>query len=240
MDPTEAEDLAHDRESTKPSPSDEETAVPSTQQDRDQRLPSPFDPFEALMSRFPRLGRGLSQDWGSLWEDPFKDFEARMAAQRESFTQLQRWAREHAGREGGPYVWGYSLRVGPDGVPHIEHFGNTPLRPQVRPKAKDSRETAQSVPQDTTREPLTDIVERDGTIVVTLELPGVAKEDISLQLQDDSLEIRVERGVRRYHKQIRLPSGVDLSAAKASYNNGVLDVNLPKARVSKGKRLEIA
>jgi len=65
-----------------------------------------------------------------------------------------------------PFVYGFSMRVGPDGKPQIRQFGNT------KPWAVGREEEIGG------REPLTDIIEGDKTISVTIEIPGVEKDDM--------------------------------------------------------------
>ncbi len=126
-------------------------------------------------------------------------------------------AMKHASspQRGEPFVYGFSMRVGPDGTPQIQPFGNT--APQV--PTTDVMESG--------REPMTDILEGDGEITVTIEMPGVDKGDINLHVGEEAVTVRVDKG-RKYHKQIRLPSKVIPSTAKATYKNGVLDITLTR------------
>lgn len=100
-----------------------------------------------------------------------------------------------------------------------------------------------------------DVVERDGEIVVTADVPGVSKEDIDLRCTEDSLSIRAEREreeteeeegyVRRerawgtYRRDMKLPTPVDCDGVEASFTNGVLEVTLPKKAGTEGKQIEI-
>lgn len=146
---------------------------------------------------------------------------------------LERFARgEIEPKEGGPFVYGFSMRVGPDGKPQIQKFGNT--RPSL-PAAKGE-------PLDLTeREPLTDVIENPETVSITLEIPGVDKRDIDLNVKENFLTIDVDTPERKYHKEIPLPCEVKPESAKATYKNGVLDITLTKRVVkeTKGKRIEI-
>ena len=107
------------------------------------------------------------------------------------------------------------------------------------------------------REPLADIFETDKEIIATIELPGADKKDIDVNLRDDGLEIKVEKkyehkeedkkkGVykleRRYngfYRFIPLPSYADKSKIDATYNNGVLELRIPKLRPKKSSRDKI-
>ena len=74
------------------------------------------------------------------------------------------------------------------------------------------------------REPLSDIIEGDEEVSVTVEIPGVEKEDIDLNVTEDSLDIRVNSAKRKYHKLLDLPCDVKPKTTKATYKNGILDV----------------
>ncbi|RDZ65798.1 heat-shock protein Hsp20 [Haloferax sp. Atlit-12N] len=92
-----------------------------------------------------------------------------------------------------------------------------------------------------------DVTDHDGEIVVTVDLPGYEKEDISLSVanrtltveatremsdeQADGEYLRRERRHESARRTIRLPETVDEDGASASYHNGVLMVTLPKRDV---------
>jgi HSP20 family protein len=135
-------------------------------------------------------------------------------------------------REWGPFVYGYSMKIGPDGKPQIREFGN--IKPGARfgkPRIDIRKE----------REPLVDVMSTDGEVKVVAELPGVEKEDIKLHGTEDSLTISVDMPTRKYYKEVDLPDKVDPKDAKSSYKNGVLEVSLQKKREEKteGEPIEI-
>ena len=122
-------------------------------------------------------------------------------------------------QEWGPFVYGYSVTIGPDGKPQVREFGNIkpgagPGRPRI-----DIREE---------REPLVDVMTTDTEVKVIAELPGVDKEDIKLQGTENSLTISVDTPQRKYFKEVELPDKVDPKKAKSSYKNGVLEVTIAK------------
>jgi len=120
-------------------------------------------------------------------------------------------------KELGPFVYGYSMRIGPDGKPEVQEFGNIKKNLKGLPQVKEERE------------PLVDIVETDTEIRVVVELPGVEKTDIKLHGSEDSLTISVDTPHYKYFKEIELPTKVTVKDAKSSYKNGVLEVVIPKA-----------
>jgi HSP20 family protein len=103
--------------------------------------------------------------------------------------------------------------------------------------------------------PLTDVVEEDGKIIVTTDLPGVDRENIELNIKDNALVIsagkgkeeetekegylRKERSFMRYYREIPLPEGVTEEGANAQLKNGVLTVTLPKTKSVTGKRIQV-
>lgn len=125
-------------------------------------------------------------------------------------------------REWGPFVYGYSVRVGPDGKPVIREFGN--VQPTRRgPKIKEERE------------PLVDVISTDGEVKVVAELPGVDKKDIKLNVLNDMLTVSVDTQDHKYYKEVKLPTEAEPRGAKTSYKNGVLEVTLRKAKKHKPK-----
>lgn len=96
-----------------------------------------------------------------------------------------------------------------------------------------------------------DMFEDENRLVVKLELPGMSKEDIDIEIHDDALVIsgdkrfESERSQGRwrvmqcaygsFRRVVPLPTSVKLDEVRASYKNGVLRVDLPKANPSKPK-----
>ncbi len=171
--------------------------------------------------------RRIFDDW-----DEFFDFDI----ERE-FRRMEEWINRimrdfHGkGEIRGPYVYGFTMRVGPDGKPRIEEFGNVPRRFGGIEEIGDYRE------------PLVDVMEGDKTISVTAELPGVSKEDIDLSLEDDNqtLIIKVDTPERKYYKEVQLPAKVKPNKVKATYKNGILDVVFEREKPAekRGKKIKI-
>ena len=125
-------------------------------------------------------------------------------------------------KSGEPLVYGFNIRVGPDGKPLIQQFGN--VKPTIRgPMIADKRE------------PLVDVIEREDSITVIVELPGVDKNRIKLNTTDRTLTISAPGEEADFYKEVKLPSAVNSKSAKASYKNGVLEVCLQKKEKSKPK-----
>jgi len=89
-----------------------------------------------------------------------------------------------------------------------------------------------------------DVADEGDRYVITTEMPGVSKDDIKLNVSDNTVEIsaehkeeeeekkknylRKERKSVSYHRALPLPEKVDSSKAKAKLNNGILNVEIPK------------
>ncbi|SIQ74593.1 HSP20 family protein [Haladaptatus litoreus] len=73
-----------------------------------------------------------------------------------------------------------------------------------------------------------DIHEDDEHVRVIADLPGVEKEDINLKCDGETMTISAVSDHREYDERISLPARVDERSAKATYNNGVLEVTLEK------------
>ena len=98
-----------------------------------------------------------------------------------------------------------------------------------------------TVPQVRKHEGTMSYEERDKDIVFTIDMPGVAKKDIDIKVEDHSIRVKAENGgKRKYNYSRKFKPTVDISSAKATFKNGVLDISLTKTEeVSKGKSVKI-
>jgi len=156
-----------------------------------------------------------------MMEREFQDFSKRLPRNLIRERKLPDGSKV---REWGPFVYGYSVTIGPDGKPQIREFGN------VKPEAKLGRPKI-NIKEE--REPLVDIISTNGEVKVIAELPGVEKKDIKLQGTEKTLTISVDTPQRKYYKEVELTAKVDPTKAKSSYKNGVLEVTLPKKEEGK-------
>ncbi len=123
----------------------------------------------------------------------------------------------------GPFVYGFSMRLGKDGKPVFEKFGNIKA-PEPGSDVDEPGEPASPV-----REPLADIIDQGEEIIVVVELPGVNKEDIQLNATEHSIEIIASSEDRKYKKRMEMPGRINPDVAKARYTNGILEVRLQRA-----------
>ncbi len=104
--------------------------------------------------------------------------------------------------------------------------------------------------------PSVDVFEKDGKIMVKAELPGMKKEDIDVSVVGDTLTIkgekktesevkeedyyRSERTYGSFFRSLPLPADVDADKIEASYDNGVLEVSLPKVPKAQPKKVPVS
>ena len=119
----------------------------------------------------------------------------------------------------GPFIYGFSMKLGPDGKPIIREFGNV-KKLYGRPLIEEERE------------PLSDVFEDANSVTVVVEMPGVNKEDIHVRVKNDLIIVTAQTGDRRYYKEIQLPAKVVPASAKAHYKNGVLELKFDKVQGS--------
>lgn len=74
-----------------------------------------------------------------------------------------------------------------------------------------------------------DVHQYQDRIAVIADLHGVDKEDIDVQCTGRTLSIRADGPITSYAERISLPAPVDETSARAKYNNGVLEVRIPRA-----------
>lgn len=103
--------------------------------------------------------------------------------------------------------------------------------------------------------PPVDIYETVENIVIKAEVPGVKKEDISVEVKNDTLYLKGERKFEKdvkeenYHRMERsygsfrrifsLPATVEQDKVKASFKDGVLEIILPKLEKAKQKKITV-
>ncbi|HZW55461.1 MAG TPA: archaeal heat shock protein Hsp20 [Nitrososphaerales archaeon] len=164
-------------------------------------------------------------------DDPF-DFDFRFGFGNidEMIDRMFRAARETAGEMNtfGPVYYGYSITTGPDGKPHVREFGN------VKPTRRGTFELG-------AREPFIDTVvdEKENKLKIVAEMPGVQREDIKLEVLEDSMNIRAEHGDRKYEATVPIQVQVDPTTATATYNNGVLEVSMKLKEQPKRKGVNV-
>ena len=83
--------------------------------------------------------------------------------------------------------------------------------------------------------------DRDKDIVFTIDMPGVEKKNIDINVESNSISVKAENGgKRKYNYSRRFKPSVDVDSAKATFKNGVLDITIQKIESKpKGKSVKI-
>ena len=103
--------------------------------------------------------------------------------------------------------------------------------------------------------PAVDVWETESELVLSFDLPGIPEDQISVELDDNILTVsgqrerseehkgdrfyRYERRFGTFQRSVTLPPGVNENDIKANYQNGVLEVRVPKPEEQKPKRIQI-
>jgi HSP20 family protein len=103
--------------------------------------------------------------------------------------------------------------------------------------------------------PALDVVENDGDYVVRADLPGIDEDDVKVEVKDGVLTIsgerkseheerkdgyhRIERSFGSFTRSLTLPEGVDPESVKATFDKGVLEIQVPKPEAPKAHTVEI-
>ena len=192
----------------------------------DKKYPSIFDIFESFTKGFPfERKERFEDDW---FKEPFESMIQRFEESMPSeFNELVREEKTPSGvsRRYGPFVYGFSHTAEPGKEPIFQEFGN--IKPSHR-----------GIEPSEGREPLVDVMSEKDKFKVFVELPGVEKEKVKLDVADDSVEIKTD-DEKKFYKMIYLDSTIDPDSAKASYKNGILTLELDKKEKRKGKEVKI-
>lgn len=158
-------------------------------------------------SEFDRIFKRMSNSFFNI-DDIFEEFKGK-------------------GSETGPYYYGYTMTVGPDGKPIVKEYGN------VKPGL---------LPTSDTREPIVDTIVDENEKVVKLiaEMPGVEKNDVQIVVENKVVSISAEHDQKKYHAKVPLKNKVDENSAKASYKNGILQLVFKLVEDKpQGKKVEV-
>jgi HSP20 family protein len=214
----------------------------SSSEDRDIE---PFDWFNRFFGSSRRGGRGgffgfpdifrgfdeMRREMEREFENTFKNIETKAPKDlvREYETSGGGKVREY-----GPFVYGYSMTIGPDGKPKVREFGN--VKSPFSTRGFSTRPLISSE-----REPLADVTTTDKDVKVVVEIPGVSKENIKINVYDNSVEVTTTGTERKYHEVVDIPPETDIETATSTYKNGILEIIFKKKEQSKpkGKQIKI-
>ena len=104
--------------------------------------------------------------------------------------------------------------------------------------------------------PAMDLLETEEEFVLRADLPGMSESDVSIELEDNVLTVsgerktehedkregfyRMERAYGSFSRSLTLPKGIDPEAVTAAFQNGVLEVRVPKPEQRKPRRISIS
>jgi HSP20 family protein len=104
--------------------------------------------------------------------------------------------------------------------------------------------------------PAVDVVETDEAIVLKAELAGMDPTDINIEVQDNVLTVsgerrfeeevkedkfyRIERRYGSFSRSLTLPPTADEGKVEAKYENGLLQITVPKAEIAKPKKITVS
>ena len=103
--------------------------------------------------------------------------------------------------------------------------------------------------------PRADLAETEDAYFIHLDLPGLGKDDVEINIHDGTLSIsgerrheeteedrtfvRVERSYGRFYRAFTLPQTIDAQGIQATFEDGVLSIHVPKAEELKPRRIDI-
>ena len=162
----------------------------------------------------------------TMFDDEFDRIFKRMS---QSFFNLDDLFEEFKGKDSvGPFYYGYTMAVGPDGKPVVKEYGN--VKPGLLPTAD-------------VREPVVDVIvnQKEKLVKLVAEMPGVEKNDVKIVVQDKIVDISAGHDDKKYHVKVPIRHKVDENSAKASYKNGILELvfKLIEDEKPKGKTVEV-
>ncbi|GAC1319000.1 MAG: Hsp20/alpha crystallin family protein [Thermoleophilaceae bacterium] len=103
--------------------------------------------------------------------------------------------------------------------------------------------------------PPMDLVEAEDHFLLKADLPGLAESDVNIEVNDNALTVsgerraehdqrergwyRLERQFGKFSRSLTLPEGIDADSVTAAFENGVLEVRIPKPEQRKPRRISI-
>jgi HSP20 family protein len=150
-----------------------------------------IEPFDWYRRFFGEGRRSLGVDF---LDDMFRGFDQMRRVKEREFENIEKripkdlirgYITPQGGtvREVGSIVYGYSMTIGPDRKPKVREFGNF----------KSSRFSSMGRPETSDEiEPLVDVTTTDKELKVVVEMPGIGKDNIRINVYDDTLEVKSE------------------------------------------------
>ncbi len=154
-----------------------------------------------------------------LLERIFEEIEKMMS----EFTQEELFEENGRFVQFGPFTYGYSITIGPNGKPKIKEFGNL-MKPSLNDKIQSSQRLFNRSKSDE-KDSLVDVFTRNEDVKVIAEIPRIEESDISVRCTEDSILILVQNEEK---KRIKLSVKVDPNNYKFKYQNGILEITIKR------------
>jgi HSP20 family protein len=153
----------------------------------------------------------------------FDEYMSRIEEQMADFFED---AMETRGPTKG-FIFGFHMTSGPDGKPAIEEFGSDVREADEEEDAKAAASIKETRLAEI--EPLTDVIDSGKEVRVLAELPGIAREDLKIDVKPEEVTIKVDTATRKYRKNISLPCRVSTENVKTTHKNGILEIIISKS-----------
>ena len=172
--------------------------------------------FKRIKSNYPYFMPIFNDLFKDLdgFEEIFSEFEHEM---NDDLVNMINKIESEDRHRSEPFIYGYSINIDENGKAEINEFGNI----------KSSSEGEENLEVSESREPLVDIIEGKNAVTVVIELPGVEKSDIKVEIKESIIFVTTINS-KNYYKEIPLTGKIIANSARARYNNGILEIIINK------------
>ena len=172
--------------------------------------------FKRIKSNYPYFMPIFNDLFKDLdgFEEIFREFEHEM---NDDLVNMINKIESEGRHRSEPFIYGYSINIDENGKAEINEFGNI----------KSSSEGEENLEVSKSREPLVDIIEGKNAVTVVIELPGVEKSDIKVEIKESIIFVTTINS-KNYYKEIPLTGKIIANSARARYNNGILEIIINK------------
>ena len=172
--------------------------------------------FKRIKSNYPYFMPIFNDLFKDLdgFEEIFREFEHEM---NDDLVNMINKIESEDRHRSEPFIYGYSINIDENGKAEINEFGNI----------KSSSEGEENLEVSESREPLVDIIEGKNVVTVVIELPGVEKSDIKVEIKESIIFVTTINS-KNYYKEIPLTGKIIANSARARYNNGILEIIINK------------
>ncbi len=172
--------------------------------------------FKRIKSNYPYFMPIFNDLFKDLdgFEEIFSEFEHEM---NDDLVNMINKIESEDRHRSEAFIYGYSINIDENGKAEINEFGNI----------KSSSEGEENLEVSESREPLVDIIEGKNAVTVVIELPGVEKSDIKVEIKESIIFVTTINS-KNYYKEIPLTGKIIANSARARYNNGILEIIINK------------